>query len=235
MLSYLAQPDSGTCLVLRCRTGKPDRRNKLVAGIAGMGAMVEAAALAPRDRIPYLTEALQKAGKRCPPALLAQISRQPGGLAFCLRELDKVVAYAGGHDTITADMLEKVLTPSLASDIFRLVDAMGRRRQADALRELRALLDNGEPPFAVFAMMLRQYRLIFRAKACLADGLKKGQIAQAIGVQPFVAEKATEQSKYYSMHELEEAIALFCEKDLAMKSSVPYRQVLEDVVIALGT
>ena len=150
-------------------------------------------------------------------------------------ELEKAVAYAGEERTITADMVEKVLTVSLETSIFWLVDALGQRCRSKALPELQALLEKGENPFGIFAMMLRQFRLIFRAKAGLREGMSKGQIAQILGVQPFIAEKAAEQSKRFSFAELERAIELFCEKDLAMKSGAPYRQVLEDLLIALGS
>ena len=43
LLAYLAQPASDSCLVFRCRRGKPDGRNKLVAAIAGAGGLIVAA------------------------------------------------------------------------------------------------------------------------------------------------------------------------------------------------
>ncbi|MCL1805340.1 MAG: DNA polymerase III subunit delta [Clostridiales bacterium] len=233
LVAYLEQPAAGACLVLRCPKGKPDRRHKLVAAIAGAGGLVEAAALDPGDRLPYLKEALQQTGKQCARGVLEKISRQPGSLAFCVRELEKAAAYAGEESEITEEMADAVLTPSLESNIFRLVDALGQRREARALQELRALLDNGEPPFSIFAMMLRQYRLIFRAKACLQAGMGRTQIAQTLKVLPFAADNAAAQSKYYSFPELENAMELFCDKDLAMKSGIPYRQALEDLIIAL--
>jgi DNA polymerase-3 subunit delta len=234
LLTYMGQPLSLSCLVLRCRSGKPDRRHKLTAEIVKLGGLVETTLRGPSERIPFLLEALAASGKQCGRGLLDQIARQPWSLTFCMRELDKTIAYAGGESTITQAMLDAVLTPSLESNIFRMVDALGARRRPDALRELRALLDSGESPFRIFPMMVRQYRLIFRAKACMVAGLRGGQIAQSLGVQPFIAQKSADQSRYYSTAELEEAMDLFCEKDLAMKSGIPPAQVLEDLVFELG-
>ncbi len=235
LLSYLAQPSPSTCLVLRCGQGKPDRRNKLVTEIAKLEGLVEAAALSPMEILPYLQKALQETGKECHQSLLEQIARQPGGLRFCLQELEKVIAYAGTETKIMPDMLKAVLTPSLEANIFRMVDALGQRRRPQALQELRLLLASGQSPYAVFAMMLRQFRLIFRAKACLQAGMAKGQIAQVLGLPPFVADKTASQSKQYSFAELEKAMDVFLNKDLAMKSSAPPAQVLEDLVIALAS
>jgi DNA polymerase-3 subunit delta len=234
LIAYIAQPAPGVCLVLRCRKGNPDRRHKLVMEITGRGALVEAAALSPGDRAPYLREALLDMGKRCAPGVMERIAGSKGGLSFCIRELEKAAAYAGEADTITSDMADAVLTVSPESNIFRLVDELGRRRRSEALHELRALLENGEQPFAVFAMMLRQFRLIFRAKACLQAGMGRTQIAQTLKVQPFVAENAAAQGKRFSFAELESVMELLCDCDLAMKSGVPYRQALEDIIIRVG-
>ena len=237
LLSYLAQPSSDACLVLHIRRGKPDRRQKLVAEIAKAGGLVEAAALSAQDRIPYLQEAMKDLGKQCPPHLLARMARQRGGLVFCIREAEKLAAYAGEETTITREMLDAVLTPSLESNIFTLVDALGRRQSAEALRELAALLDNGEPSFVVFSMIVRQFRLIFRAKACLQDGLGSGQIAQTLGIHPYTAKNVAAQCRYYTYPALEQATVLFCETDLSLKSNGAgeYRRILTDLLIALGT
>ena len=237
LLTYLSQPSSDVCLVLRVRKGKPDRRQKLVSEIAKAGGLVEAAPLSAQDRIPYLQEAMRDMGKQCPPPLLARIARQSGGLAFCMREAEKLVAYAGDETTITSAMLDAVLTPNLESNIFSLVDALGQRRHAEALRELSALLDNGEPPFVVFAMIVRQFRLIFRAKACLQDGLGSGQIAQTLGIHPYTAKNVAAQCRYYTFPALERATALFCETDLSLKSNGAgeYRRILTDLLIRLGS
>jgi DNA polymerase-3 subunit delta len=234
LLTYIMQPVESTCLVLRCRSGKPDRRHKLTAEILKQGGLVETTLKGPSERLPFLTEALEKSGKQCNRGILEQIARMPGGLSSSLRELDKVMAYAGDEGVITQAMLDAVLTQSIESNVFRMVDALGARRCPVALRELRALLGNGESPFAAFAMMLRQYRLIFKAKAYMQAGMRGSRLAQAMGVQPFVAEKSADQSKHYSFAELEGAMGLFCEKDLAMKSGIPPRQALEDLIIELG-
>ena|GEM_PF-268237 len=235
LLTYMSKPASDACIVLLIRKGKPDRRKKLVSEIAKGGGLVEAALLKPQERIPYLSEELLKLHLTCPPTLLDRISRLPGEMALCLRELEKLATYAGEGAALTADILDSVMITSIESDVFRLVDALGQRRQAQALRELRALLDNGESPFAIFAMMLRQFRAIFRAKACLADGLNNQQIAQTLKLHPYTAQKAAAQSRSFTYPALEQAMALFLEADLAMKSSRAgdHGNILTDLVISL--
>jgi DNA polymerase III delta subunit len=84
-------------------------------------------------------------------------------------------------------------------------------------------------------MMLRQFRLIFRVKACFQAGMTKGQIAGLLVQAPFLVEKMAAQGQQYSFGELEKAMGIFLAQDLAMKSSVPLAQVLEDLVISLAS
>ncbi|MDR1194610.1 MAG: DNA polymerase III subunit delta, partial [Peptococcaceae bacterium] len=236
-LAYLAAPAPEVCLVLRCRQGRPDRRNKLVAAIEKAGGLAEAAPLPPARAVPYLAQLAEAAGKRCANPLLEQIVKgQPAGvgLAGAARELEKAIAYAGEAEELTAAMLREILIPSLEADIFRLVDALARQRRPEALRELRELLARGESPFGILAMITRQIRLIFWAKACQKAGYDRGQTARALGCHPFAADKAAEQSRRYTFPGLEAAMAILQETDLAMKSGRQSGQALEDLVIVLG-
>ncbi|MCL1849747.1 MAG: DNA polymerase III subunit delta, partial [Clostridiales bacterium] len=191
----------------------------------------------PQQRIPYLEEELKRLGKTSPPSLLDRISRQSSDTAGCIRELEKLAAYAGMESVLTAPMADAVLTPGVEADIFRLVDALGQRKQTQALQELQALFGKGESPFYLFAMMLRQFRIIFRAKACLQDGLSDRQISQALGIHPYSAQKAVSQSRLFTYPVLEKVLARFLDADLAMKSSGAgeHSLILTDLVLALLT
>ena len=236
LLSWMTAPGAdAACIVLRCRQGKPDRRHKLVAEIAKNGGLVETAALTAHERLSYLQESAQSAGKQISQRLLGQIADRPGGLSAALKEMEKIVAYAGEESVITADILEQLLTPNPEAGVFRLVDAIGWRRRAEALGELRVLLARGEPPFYLLAMILRQYRLAFRAKAYLLSGVNPGQLAQVLGAHTFVAEKSAEISRRYSFAELEQVMELLCETDYAMKDGVAHRQALESLILALSS
>ena len=234
-MTYLENPAPHTCLVLRFAQARPDRRSKAVSMIAANGGLVELALLSPGEVAACLQERVTACGKKANRSLLTGLAAaQPDGLAYALQELEKVIAYAGEEETLTADMVAQVTTPNLSADIFRLVDTLGQKRAAKAMEELRRLLACGRSPFNIFSMMLRQFRLIFQAKACLGARYGRGQIAQTLSCPPFVAEKVANQSKNFTFHELEQAMTLFQEKDLLLKSSVPPARVLEDLILALA-
>ena len=237
LMEYMDDPAPGVCIVLRVRRAKPDRRHKLAARIAKGGGMVEAAAASPEQRSVYISEALRNTGKACDRVTLETLCRLPGGLATCIREVEKLAAYAGDSDTITIDMLRETLTPNVESDIFRMVDALGHRERASALRELWALFDKGESPFYVFSMTLRQFRIIFRAKAYLEEGIGRKKLGEAMGIHSYPAEKAAAQSEYFTYEALESAMELFLNADLMMKSVAAgeYKRIVNDLVINLGT
>ena len=236
LLAYLEAPSPFTCLVLRIRKGKPDGRQKLVAEITKREALIEASTPSIRDRLPYLREMLQDLGKKCPDSLLHRLAAQPGDLISCQKELEKIAAYAGDAPTLMAEMFDQMLTPNIESKVFDLTDAIALRRRDAALRELRVMLENGESPFYVFTMILRQFRMIFQAKIHGQDGLKSKEIAKVMGWKDYPAQKALEQSRHYGFPALEAIMELLCETDLAMKSvsANELGQILENLVIDLG-
>ena len=148
--------------------------------------------------------------------------------------MDKLISYAGQEKLLTPEMAEQVLTPVLEANIFKMVDALGQKRTETAIRELRSLLDQGQSPYGIFAMMLRQFRLLIRTKAYLEQGYGKAQIAQLMQQRPFVIEKVAGQSRSFSLQALVRAFRLFQEKDLLMKSGQEPRRVLEDLILEAG-
>lgn len=234
-LDYLKDPSPVTCLILWCRQGNPDKRDKFVKGIIAAGGFISLDTARPREALAFLKAMAEKAGKNCTDALLEQVLQSsPLGLTQGVREMDKLISYAGQEKLLTPEMAEQVLTPVLEANIFKMVDALGQKRTETAIRELRSLLDQGQSPYGIFAMMLRQFRLLIRTKAYLEQGYGKAQIAQLMQQRPFVIEKVAGQSRSFSLQALVRAFRLFQEKDLLMKSGQEPRRVLEDLILEAG-
>jgi DNA polymerase-3 subunit delta len=234
LLDYLEKPAETTCLIFWCRQNRPDRRSKLVAAIEQLGGLVETPRLKAGDVLGELRHMAQASGKSFGPGALEYLARnsQPD-LRILASELEKCLTYAGDETTVSLDMIQAVMTPSLEADVFSMVDFMGKKQGALAIRQLRGLLTRGEPALRILFMIARQYRLIFRAKVYLNKGYQKPQIVQALNCHPFVAEKAMQQSRNFTFRELEKAMEILLEKDLALKSGASPRQALEGLILEL--
>ncbi|MCZ7540981.1 MAG: DNA polymerase III subunit delta [Anaerolineae bacterium] len=146
-------------------------------------------------------------------------------------ELSKLAAYTGGERPISeADVA--LLTPYVAeANIFEMVDALGRRDGATAVRLLRGLLADGEP-LPIFGMIIRQFRLLIMAREFLNEGGSPRQAGGALGVHPFVGEKVAAQAKAFTQEQLEAIYRHLLDTDLAIKTGKVDAALALDLLIA---
>lgn len=149
-------------------------------------------------------------------------------------EIDKLLAYVNWSRPVRGEDVEQLTPAASHANIFNLVDALGQRRGRTAMRELRRLLDQpGQEPFSIFAMIVRQFRLLLSAKEMVAQGCRAPEIASVLGVRPFVADKLISQSRRYSAEHLERVYARLLELDVEMKSGADHLATLDMLVVGL--
>jgi DNA polymerase-3 subunit delta len=130
-------------------------------------------------------------------------------------ELEKLVSYALGRRIESKDVDVLVQDEDVA-DIFKFIDAISLRDADTAYRVMRGVLARGESPLVVLSHLARQTRLLLQAKDYPA--LSPDQLAQTIGVHPFVAKKVSQQSERFSEAQLESAHATLLDADIAIKT-----------------
>lgn len=153
------------------------------------------------------------------PALRALVAVIDNDLRKADNELYKLASYVGVGGTITeADVM--ALTPYVAeADVFAMVDAIGRRDGKNALRELHRLLDQQQQdPMQLFAMIIRQFRLILQAREIIDAGGNSKVVAQKVGIHPFVAEKVSNQARGFTISQLEAIYRNLLEIDVGVKT-----------------
>lgn len=150
-------------------------------------------------------------------------------------ELVKLALYVNGERPITeADVA--ALTPYVAeASIFAMVDAMALGQGEQAMTLLQHLLEQ-EPRdegFGLYGMIVRQFRLLLIAKEHLElEGSRQG-LAEALGTKSrFVADKAADQSRKFSLEQLELIYRSLQEYDLKMKTGRIAPRLALDLLIA---
>ena len=144
-------------------------------------------------------------------------------------ELEKLAAFAMGRRIESADV-EALVWDEDVADIFKFIDAISMRNGEDAFKFVRGVLVRGESPLVVLSHMARQTRLMIQAKEH-AD-LSNDALAQHIGVHPFVAKKALQQSQRFQMSELLGAHEAVLQADVAIKTGQMDDQTALDVLVA---
>jgi DNA polymerase III subunit delta len=157
-----------------------------------------------------------------------------------LRELEdaveRVCLYCADRDRVSVQDVRNVVVPSAELGIFELIDSVADRRRDLSLYQLNRLIRQGESQQRIFNLLLRQFRLIARAKA-LGRDQDFSQIAPILGVPPFVAGKCLRQSKRFSPERLRSAFGEFKKAQIQLHSSgyLPERDYQSTILETLIT
>ena len=148
-------------------------------------------------------------------------------------EIEKMITHVGDPDTtITSAHVDLLVPYTGQSDVYLMVDAIGRQDGRVALRMLHKLLDENpktENPLRLLSMIVREFRILIQVKEMSAQRLAVSTIAKRAGLKPFVADKAMRQSVNFAMGQLEAIYARLLNTDLSIKTGKM------DDVLALDT
>jgi DNA polymerase-3 subunit delta len=117
-------------------------------------------------------------------------------------EISKLLAYVNWARPVTSQDVETVCIVTSQQSVFDFVDALANGNGKSAQHLLHRLLEN-EDPFSLWGMVVRQFRLLIQAREILDRRGNKDDVARALAVHPFVAEKTTQQAARFSIEALE--------------------------------
>ncbi len=117
-------------------------------------------------------------------------------------EIAKLLAYVNWSRPVQGLDVEAVCIVTSQQSVFDFVDALSQGNGKSAQRLLHRLLEN-EDPFSLWGMVVRQFRLLVQAREILDGRGNKDDVARALGVHPFVAEKTSGQANRFTMDTLE--------------------------------
>jgi DNA polymerase-3 subunit delta len=145
-------------------------------------------------------------------------------------ELEKLMAYRRGG-AIRREDVRALVAPVQEQSIFELVDALGSRNTAAALELLHEQLRHNAAPQYLLVMIVRQFRLLLQVRDLAARGLAVDAIRDQLKLHPFVARKVFDQSRNYSIEQLEWVYRKLLEVDVAMKTSRADPNVTLDMLV----
>ena len=117
-------------------------------------------------------------------------------------EIAKLLAYVNWARPVTVEDVEAVCIVTSQQSVFDFVDALANGNGKAAQHLLHRLLES-EEEFSLWAMVIRQFRLLIQAREILDHRGNQNDVARALGVHPFVAEKAAQQASRFSIESLE--------------------------------
>ncbi len=216
---------------------KADRRRKVYKAIEQNGTVVDLGALKSKDVRPWVMARLAEMGRKMAPDalehLLAAVSLMPQiSLGFLDREMEKLALYAKGP-TISRKELTEIMSAVPEVSVFAMIEALSLKQTGRALRLLEDQLSAGENAVRLLALLARQVRMLWRSRELVGRGLGSSQIAEQLGVPPFVGEKLVRQSRAFTPGKLTETVKALAEADWELKSGRTDKYVLERIIIEM--
>jgi DNA polymerase-3 subunit delta len=146
-------------------------------------------------------------------------------------ELAKLAAYVGQGGAIGEETVRLLSSTAQQTHVFDLTDALARRDRPRALALLHELLDAGESAQGIVALIAHQTRTLLQVRALAEQGQRPPQIAQTMGLAPFVVEKSLPLARRFSLAQLEAAHRALLSVDTALKLSKLTPEMALDLMI----
>ena len=187
----------------------------------------------PRDRdlVGWIRQRVREKGGQISPEASNLLATLVGPNPRLLdQELDKLLLYTG-QEAIKISDVHTLVSQAREASIFDLMDSIGHRRVQDALQLLHRLLDAGEAPLYVLAMLARQVRILIQVSELRSRDLSEAEIATQLGLHPYVVKKALEQAHNFRMADLEAAHQKLVATDLALKTGRAEEELALDLLV----
>jgi DNA polymerase-3 subunit delta len=145
-------------------------------------------------------------------------------------EIAKLLAYVNWARPISSQDVEVVCIVTSQQSVFDFVDALSNGNGKSAQHLLHRLLET-EDSFSLWGMVVRQFRLLIQAREIFDGRGNKDDVARALGVHPFVAEKTTGQAARYSMESLESIYRELLRIDEGVKTGQSTLELAMDTLV----
>ena len=134
-------------------------------------------------------------------------------------EIEKLAAGAPGDEITSAD-IDRLVQRIPEASVFEMTDRLAERNYDAAAALLAELLQSGEHPIMLLALIGGQMRKLYVARVALDEKKDRNFVMTACNLKmPFMAEKLLRSAPGFSAAQLAYAVALCAECDYRMKSS----------------
>jgi len=242
LAAYLAAPTPGTVLVFECSrydfTGDDRARLERVQKFYSDLPAVEFRHFTPESSRFLAQQLARQHGLRLGGAELALLLDAVAGDASRLvSEIEKLSLFVGTERNVTADDLRSLVPNAAQSTIFALVNALGKRDRAAALRSLDILIREGEYLPLALTFLNTQFRLALAAKEARVSSAPQAlNFFTRLNVRIWRdrAEQVIATATAFTLEHLAAAVALIYETDKMFREGYKDdRLIMESLVLAL--
>jgi DNA polymerase-3 subunit delta len=148
------------------------------------------------------------------------------------QEINKLAAYTDGQRAIRAEDIQLLTPHARQASIFDMVDALGQRDGKTAARIYHTLLDAGDHPLVLLAMIIRQFRLLIQVKELAPELGTHQAIARELKQNPYPIRKILAQSRNFTFPQLRRIYHKLLDTDVEIKTGRIEPALALDTLIA---
>lgn len=187
----------------------------------------------PKDLVSWVRRrAAAKDGRFSPQAAVALVQAASDDQRLLDQEIEKLLAYTNRERPVSSEDVALLVPYAQEAVIFDAVDAMGQRDGVKAAHLVHNLLDHGNEPLYLLAMIVRQFRLLIQIKELSQEGLDPSAIAKKIKLHPYPTGKLYNQARNFTLEQLERVHHRLLEIDVQIKTGQINEIVALDLLIA---
>ena len=207
------------------QAGQPDSRLKLYKRLSKFKFSEEFLALNSSQLKTWIKNQFSKYSKNISSPALEFLRTYVGDNLWQMnQEINKLANFA--KDDVSEEDVKLLVQTKIDENIFNLIDALGNKDKSLALKLLEEKIDSGVNHQYILTMIVRQYRLLIKAKS-LGDKAKNYfALMQVLKVPKFIAQKTYTQSQMYSLEELKKIYKYLLYLDEKFKSSTGQEKIL---------
>jgi DNA polymerase III delta subunit len=222
---------AGGTLLLVARIA--DQRRKLVAACTRAGAVYAFPAVTdPHALEAWVTRLAADRGHEVASAAARElVDRSGGDLAALDGEIEKLALHVGGRRRIEAQHVRDLVAALRTHAVEELTDRLARRDLAGAVRVLRGLLAEGEPPIRAVAFLAANLRRALHVAELAERGCTPDQIAQRLGMPSWLVGRHAGRGR---ARDLAAALIVLERLDLDLKRSRPTEAVFEAALLEIA-
>lgn len=146
-------------------------------------------------------------------------------------ELEKLLLFAAGKETLTEDDVKALSFISVEETIFPLSDGVCEKQPLKALVALLRLTADGSEPDGLISYTIGEARNLVRARAALSAQKTTLDIAQEFGTKPFVWKKRLAQARKWQDNEVVALLERIAALDLSWKTGAEKRLALDHFIL----
>ncbi|MEK4178378.1 DNA polymerase III subunit delta [Aeribacillus sp. FSL K6-1121] len=232
---YVENPAPFTVFIFLLPHEKIDERKKLTKQIKKAATVVEMNSFSEEETVKWIKEKAEAENVAMEKEAIDELmEKTSGNLMIIDKEMEKLCAYVGSGNKLTAEMVKQLVARSLEQNVFDLIDAVVKKKTEEAFKIFYDLLKINEEPIKILSLLTQQFRLLYQVKQLSKSGYGQDRMASSLKVHPFRIKLALKQEKQFSASELQSIIKALAETDFEIKTGKKDRQLaLEFLLLKL--